>query len=131
MWQWGLCKPQITHFYGFSLLEANSSSESMVGRHLLNHSITHSRRTVVSDHAVVIEIFIKTKKKKTASPCLIFHLVSVCADYFIVENNSLLKATLRYKRIHITEYNTLQTDRFGKYLFTYAYFTASRQLSFL
>lgn len=122
MWQWGLCKPQITHFYGFSLLETNSCSEYMAGRHLLNHSVTHSRRTIVSGHAVVgIEILIF---KKT-SPVLIFHPVSVCSDYFILENNSLLKAALRYKRIQNIEYKTLQTDRFGKYLFIYVHFTGN------
>lgn len=63
-----------------------------------------------------------------ASPVLIFHPVSVCPDYFILENNSLLKAALRYKRIQITEYKTLQTDRFGKYLFLVVHFTISSQL---
>ncbi|TSK92869.1 Inactive dipeptidyl peptidase 10 [Bagarius yarrelli] len=40
------------------------------------------------------------------------HVILHCKDYFALENNSLLKAAVRYKRIQITEYKTLQTDRF-------------------
>ncbi|XP_017324623.1 inactive dipeptidyl peptidase 10 isoform X2 [Ictalurus punctatus] len=49
--------------------------------------------------------------KGPGAPTVIVHTLHT-ANYFILENNSLLKAVLRYKRIQITEYKTLQTDRF-------------------
>ncbi|GAA6107369.1 inactive dipeptidyl peptidase 10 isoform X3 [Tachysurus ichikawai] len=49
--------------------------------------------------------------KGPGAPTVIVHTLHT-ANYFILENNSLLKAALRYKRIQITEYKTLQTDRF-------------------
>ncbi|KAK3568690.1 hypothetical protein QTP86_013449 [Hemibagrus guttatus] len=49
--------------------------------------------------------------KGPGAPTVIVHTLNT-ANYFILENNSLLKAALRYKRIQITEYKTLQTDRF-------------------
>uniref|UniRef100_A0A8B9KRB4 Dipeptidyl peptidase like 10 n=1 Tax=Astyanax mexicanus TaxID=7994 RepID=A0A8B9KRB4_ASTMX len=46
-----------------------------------------------------------------APPVWMSHSVSLCPDYFILENNPLLKAALVYKRIEKPEYKTLQTDR--------------------
>lgn len=84
MYQWGLCKPQITHFYGFSLLEANSCSEYMVGRHLLNHTVAHSRRTIVSGHAVFIEILILKKKQMEKKLNLFwFFILCLCAQIIL------------------------------------------------
>uniref|UniRef100_A0A672L8Q3 Inactive dipeptidyl peptidase 10-like n=1 Tax=Sinocyclocheilus grahami TaxID=75366 RepID=A0A672L8Q3_SINGR len=34
-------------------------------------------------------------------------------NYYILENNSVLKAALRYKRIQLLEYRSIQTDHFG------------------
>uniref|UniRef100_A0A3B4EG42 Dipeptidyl peptidase like 10 n=1 Tax=Pygocentrus nattereri TaxID=42514 RepID=A0A3B4EG42_PYGNA len=48
---------------------------------------------------------------------VILHCRGISLYYFILENNSLLKAALRYKRIQLTEYKSLQIDRFGKYSF--------------
>ncbi|XP_037395183.1 inactive dipeptidyl peptidase 10-like isoform X2 [Pygocentrus nattereri] len=45
------------------------------------------------------------------APTVILHTLNT-ANYFILENNSLLKAALRYKRIQLTEYKSLQIDRF-------------------
>uniref|UniRef100_A0A671QB98 Inactive dipeptidyl peptidase 10-like n=1 Tax=Sinocyclocheilus anshuiensis TaxID=1608454 RepID=A0A671QB98_9TELE len=37
-------------------------------------------------------------------------------NYYILENNSVLKAALRYKRIQLLEYRSIQTDHFGNVL---------------
>uniref|UniRef100_A0A9J8AEW9 Dipeptidyl-peptidase 10 (Non-functional) n=1 Tax=Cyprinus carpio carpio TaxID=630221 RepID=A0A9J8AEW9_CYPCA len=37
-------------------------------------------------------------------------------NYYILENNSVLKAALRYKRIQLLEYRSVQTDHFGNVL---------------
>uniref|UniRef100_A0A673HID4 Inactive dipeptidyl peptidase 10-like n=1 Tax=Sinocyclocheilus rhinocerous TaxID=307959 RepID=A0A673HID4_9TELE len=37
-------------------------------------------------------------------------------NYYILENNSVLKTALRYKRIQLLEYRSIQTDHFGNVL---------------
>uniref|UniRef100_A0A671QFP0 Inactive dipeptidyl peptidase 10-like n=1 Tax=Sinocyclocheilus anshuiensis TaxID=1608454 RepID=A0A671QFP0_9TELE len=39
-------------------------------------------------------------------------------NYYILENNSVLKAALRYKRIQLLEYRSIQTDHFGNQSWT-------------
>lgn len=38
----------------------------------------------------------------------------VLTDYYILENNSLLKATLKYKRIQLTDFRTVPMEHFGE-----------------
>lgn len=38
----------------------------------------------------------------------------VLTDYYILENNSLLKATLKYKRIQLTDFRTVSMEHFGE-----------------
>lgn len=35
-------------------------------------------------------------------------------DYYVLENNSLLKAALKYKRIQLTDFRTVPTEHFGE-----------------
>ncbi|KAK1789061.1 hypothetical protein P4O66_015004, partial [Electrophorus voltai] len=49
--------------------------------------------------------------KGPGAPTVILHTLNT-ANYFVLENNSVLKAALRHKRIQLTEYKILQTDRF-------------------
>lgn len=41
-------------------------------------------------------------------------ILSVFIDYYILENNSLLKAALKYKRIQLTDFRTVPTEHFGE-----------------
>lgn len=41
-------------------------------------------------------------------------ILSIFIDYYILENNSLLKAALKYKRIQITDFRTVPTEHFGE-----------------
>uniref|UniRef100_A0A8C2K6H1 Dipeptidylpeptidase IV N-terminal domain-containing protein n=1 Tax=Cyprinus carpio TaxID=7962 RepID=A0A8C2K6H1_CYPCA len=43
----------------------------------------------------------------------IMSCVDLSSDYYILENNSVLRAALRYKRIQLLEYRSVQTDHFG------------------
>ncbi|XP_051998498.1 inactive dipeptidyl peptidase 10-like [Xyrauchen texanus] len=49
--------------------------------------------------------------KGPGAPTVIIHTLNT-ANYYILENNSLLKAALRYKRIQLTEFRSIQTDHF-------------------
>ncbi|XP_030642290.1 inactive dipeptidyl peptidase 10 [Chanos chanos] len=49
--------------------------------------------------------------KGPGAPTVIVHTLNT-TNYFILENNSLLKAALRYKRIQQTEFRTIQMDHF-------------------
>ncbi|XP_051566904.1 inactive dipeptidyl peptidase 10-like isoform X2 [Myxocyprinus asiaticus] len=49
--------------------------------------------------------------KGPGAPTVIMHTLNT-ANYYILENNSLLKAALRYKRIQLTEFRSIQTDHF-------------------
>ncbi|TKS67534.1 Inactive dipeptidyl peptidase 10 [Collichthys lucidus] len=40
------------------------------------------------------------------------HIILHCKDYYILENNSLLKAALKYKRIQRTEFRTVPMEHF-------------------
>ncbi|KAM7407888.1 hypothetical protein PAMA_003581 [Pampus argenteus] len=40
------------------------------------------------------------------------HIILHCKDYYILENNSLLKAALKYKRIQLTDYRTVPMEHF-------------------
>lgn len=41
-------------------------------------------------------------------------ILSIFIDYYILENNSLLKAALKYKRIQLTDFRTVPTEHFGE-----------------
>lgn len=41
-------------------------------------------------------------------------LSSVLTDYYILENNALLKAALKYKRIQLTDFRTVSMEHFGE-----------------
>ncbi|XP_016110512.1 inactive dipeptidyl peptidase 10-like isoform X3 [Sinocyclocheilus grahami] len=49
--------------------------------------------------------------KGPGAPTVIIHSLNT-ANYYILENNSVLKAALRYKRIQLLEYRSIQTDHF-------------------
>ncbi|XP_057199192.1 inactive dipeptidyl peptidase 10-like isoform X3 [Triplophysa rosa] len=49
--------------------------------------------------------------KGPGAPAVIIHTLNT-ANYYILENNAVLKAALRYKRIQVTEYRSIQTDHF-------------------
>ncbi|KTG05379.1 hypothetical protein cypCar_00036342 [Cyprinus carpio] len=49
--------------------------------------------------------------KGPGAPTVIIHSLNT-ANYYILENNSVLKAALRYKRIQLLEYRSVQTDHF-------------------
>ncbi|XP_056611187.1 inactive dipeptidyl peptidase 10-like isoform X1 [Triplophysa dalaica] len=49
--------------------------------------------------------------KGPGAPAVIIHTLNT-ANYYILENNAVLKAALRYKRIQMTEYKSIQTDHF-------------------
>ncbi|XP_051564354.1 inactive dipeptidyl peptidase 10-like isoform X1 [Myxocyprinus asiaticus] len=49
--------------------------------------------------------------KGPGAPTVIIHTLNT-ANYYILENNSLLRAALRYKRIQLTEFRSIQTDHF-------------------
>ncbi|XP_067265134.1 inactive dipeptidyl peptidase 10-like isoform X3 [Chanodichthys erythropterus] len=49
--------------------------------------------------------------KGPGAPTVIIHTLNT-ANYYILENNSALKAALRYKRIQLLEYKSIQTDHF-------------------
>lgn len=53
----------------------------------------------------------------TSGPLLRFHLklyfIFFLSDYYILENNSLLKAALKTKRIQLTDFRTVPTEHFG------------------
>uniref|UniRef100_A0A8C2AUJ9 Dipeptidyl-peptidase 10 (Non-functional) n=1 Tax=Cyprinus carpio TaxID=7962 RepID=A0A8C2AUJ9_CYPCA len=53
--------------------------------------------------------------KGPGAPTVIIHSLNT-ANYYILENNSVLKAALRYKRIQLLEYRSVQTDHFGNVL---------------
>uniref|UniRef100_A0A7N5ZRV3 Dipeptidyl peptidase like 10 n=1 Tax=Anabas testudineus TaxID=64144 RepID=A0A7N5ZRV3_ANATE len=40
------------------------------------------------------------------------HIILHCKDYYILENNSLLKAALKYKRIQLTDFRTVPIEHF-------------------
>lgn len=42
--------------------------------------------------------------------CILFLFI----DYYILENNSLLKAALKYKRIQLADFRTVPTEHFGE-----------------
>lgn len=43
-----------------------------------------------------------------------FNLSYSSSDYYILENNSVLKAVLKYKRIQKKEYQTVRVEPFGE-----------------
>ncbi|KTG38642.1 hypothetical protein cypCar_00040167, partial [Cyprinus carpio] len=49
--------------------------------------------------------------KGPGAPTVIIHTLNT-ANYYILENNSVLRAALRYKRIQLLEYRSVQTDHF-------------------
>ncbi|XP_056127323.1 inactive dipeptidyl peptidase 10-like isoform X1 [Rhinichthys klamathensis goyatoka] len=49
--------------------------------------------------------------KGPGAPTAIIHSLNT-ASYYILENNSVLKAALRYKRIQLFEFRSIQTDHF-------------------
>ncbi|XP_067300735.1 inactive dipeptidyl peptidase 10-like isoform X1 [Pseudorasbora parva] len=49
--------------------------------------------------------------KGPGAPTVIIHTLNT-ANYYILENNSVLKAALRYKRVQLLEYRSIQTDHF-------------------
>ncbi|KAF4108639.1 inactive dipeptidyl peptidase 10-like isoform X2 [Onychostoma macrolepis] len=49
--------------------------------------------------------------KGPGAPTVIIHTLNT-ANYYILENNSVLRAVLRYKRIQLLEYRSVQTDHF-------------------
>ncbi|KAI2647979.1 Inactive dipeptidyl peptidase 10 [Labeo rohita] len=49
--------------------------------------------------------------KGPGAPTVIIHTLNT-ANYYVLENNSVLKAVLRYKRIQLLEYRSIQTDHF-------------------
>lgn len=42
------------------------------------------------------------------------HIPLVLTDYYILDNNSLLKAALKYKRIQLTDFRTVSMEHFGE-----------------
>lgn len=42
------------------------------------------------------------------------HLLLILIDYYILENNSLLKAALKYKRIQLTDFRNVPMEHFGE-----------------
>uniref|UniRef100_A0A8C4H5P7 Dipeptidyl peptidase like 10 n=1 Tax=Dicentrarchus labrax TaxID=13489 RepID=A0A8C4H5P7_DICLA len=42
------------------------------------------------------------------------HIILHCKDYYILENNSLLKAALKYKRIQLMDFRTVPMEHFGE-----------------
>jgi len=42
------------------------------------------------------------------------HITLIFTDYYILENNSLLKAALKYKRIQLTDFRTVPIEHFGE-----------------
>ncbi|KAG9349743.1 hypothetical protein JZ751_028191 [Albula glossodonta] len=61
------------------------------------------------------------------------HIILYCRDYFILENNTILKAALRTKRIQLTDFRVISTEHFDLPLkITYPLdFTDSRQYGLL
>ncbi|XP_052004446.1 inactive dipeptidyl peptidase 10-like [Xyrauchen texanus] len=49
--------------------------------------------------------------KGPGAPTVIMHTLNM-ANYYVLENNSLLKAALRFKRIQLTEFRSIQMDHF-------------------
>lgn len=45
------------------------------------------------------------------------HIALIFTDYYILENNSLLKAALKYKRIQLTDFRTVPMEHFGEKVF--------------
>lgn len=41
-------------------------------------------------------------------------ILSIFIDYYILENNSLLKAALKYKRIQLADFRIVPTEHFGE-----------------
>lgn len=58
------------------------------------------------------------------------HIPLIFSDYYILENNSLLKAALKYKRIQLTDFRTVQMEHFGenKVLFSILFLYCKSQI---
>lgn len=48
------------------------------------------------------------------SPSSLKHIALIFTDYYILENNSLLKAALKYKRIQLTDFRAVPIEHFGE-----------------
>lgn len=42
------------------------------------------------------------------------HIPFIFTDYYILENNSLLKMALKFKRVQLTDFRTVQMEHFGE-----------------
>ncbi|CAM4599969.1 hypothetical protein PO909_032958 [Leuciscus waleckii] len=101
-----------------------STERSPARRHLFSVSTVDlfSRRCLTCDlykaHCTFFSaVFSPTNQhvllhcKGPGAPTVIIHSLNT-ANYYILENNSVLKAALSYKRIQMFEYRSIQTDHF-------------------
>jgi len=66
-------------------------------------------------HTICHRYFHKYFDRSCLSKAEVFHPLLVPIDYYILENNSQLKAALKFKRILLTDFPTLQMEHFGEH----------------
>lgn len=66
-------------------------------------------------HVITIHLYAATLIGSNFGTLSTFNCIPfIFTDYYILENNSLLKAALKYKRIQLTDFRTVAMEHFGE-----------------